>query len=120
MTLVEYLRWPLKELLIFTRDIWNRFPKVTSMNPVEHCLNAVFFFFSVHAFLEQWGMVNYQVDADSRPTPMGPPSTSHFHILADTPTGVQPLQPSRSQVSLTPLGKLYIGNDNGRGGDESA
>lgn len=44
-------------------------------------------------------MVNYQVDADSRPTPMGPPSTSHFHILADTPAGVQPLQPPRSQVS---------------------
>lgn len=65
-------------------------------------------------------MVNYQVDADSRPTPMGPPSTSHFHILADTPTGVQPLQPSRSQVSPTPLGKLYIDNDNGRSEDESA
>ena len=45
-------------------------------------------------------MVNYQVDADSRPTPMGPPSTSHFHILADTPAGVQPLQPPRSQVSI--------------------
>ena len=44
-------------------------------------------------------MVNYQVDADSRPTPMGPPSTSHFHILADTPAGVQPLQHPRSQVS---------------------
>jgi hypothetical protein len=54
----------------------------------------------IHAFLEQWGMVNYQVDADSRPTPMGPPSTSHFHILADTPAGVQPLQPPRSQVSI--------------------
>ena len=52
----------------------------------------------MHAFLEQWGMVNYQVDADSRPTPMGPPSTSHFHILADIPAGVQPLQPPRSQV----------------------
>lgn len=43
--------------------------------------------------------MNYQVDADSRPTPMGPPSTSHFHILADTPAGVQPLPHPRSQVT---------------------
>ena len=50
----------------------------------------------VHAFLEQWGLVNYQVDADSRPTPMGPPSTSHFHVLTDTPSGLQPLNPSRA------------------------
>lgn len=52
----------------------------------------------VHAFLEQWGLVNYQVDADSRPTPMGPPSTSHFHVLVDTPSGLQPLNPSRATV----------------------
>ncbi|XP_075749557.1 SWI/SNF- related protein mor isoform X5 [Rhipicephalus microplus] len=51
----------------------------------------------VHAFLEQWGLVNYQVDADSRPSPMGPPSTSHFHVLADTPSGLQPLNPPRTQ-----------------------
>lgn len=51
----------------------------------------------VHAFLEQWGLVNYQVDADSRPTPMGPPSTSHFHVLVDTPSGLQPLNPPRIQ-----------------------
>lgn len=48
----------------------------------------------VHAFLEQWGLVNYQIDIDSRPTPMGPPSTSHFHVLIDTPSGLQPAPPS--------------------------
>ena len=52
----------------------------------------------VHAFLEQWGLVNYQVDADSRPTPMGPPSTSHFHVLVDTPSGLQPLAPTRAAI----------------------
>ncbi|XP_067385951.1 SWI/SNF complex subunit SMARCC2 isoform X5 [Emydura macquarii macquarii] len=51
----------------------------------------------VHAFLEQWGLINYQVDADSRPTPMGPPPTSHFHVLADTPSGLVPLQPKTPQ-----------------------
>lgn len=50
----------------------------------------------VHALLEQWGLVNYQVDADSRPTPMGPPPTSHFHVLADTPSGLQPLNPPKT------------------------
>nr|NVI75769.1 moira [Cucujiformia] len=50
----------------------------------------------VHAFLEQWGLINYQVDADSRPTPMGPPPTSHFHILSDTPSGLQPVNPTKT------------------------
>lgn len=43
----------------------------------------------VHGLLEQWGLINYQVD--TQPHTMGPPPTSHFHLMADTPTGVQPL-----------------------------
>uniref|UniRef100_I3KSF6 SWI/SNF related BAF chromatin remodeling complex subunit C2 n=1 Tax=Oreochromis niloticus TaxID=8128 RepID=I3KSF6_ORENI len=54
----------------------------------------------VHAFLEQWGLINYQVDSESRPTPMGPPPTSHFHVLADTPSSLVPLQPKTSQVCI--------------------
>lgn len=50
----------------------------------------------VHAFLEQWGLINYQVDADNRPTPMGPPPTSHFHVLSDTPSGLQPINPPKT------------------------
>lgn len=59
-----------------------------------------------HAFLEQWGLINYQIDAESRPTPMGPPPTSHFHVLSDTPSGLQPVnaqktpQPSASKALL--------------------
>uniref|UniRef100_A0A4W6EK01 SWI/SNF related BAF chromatin remodeling complex subunit C2 n=1 Tax=Lates calcarifer TaxID=8187 RepID=A0A4W6EK01_LATCA len=55
----------------------------------------------VHAFLEQWGLINYQVDSESRPTPMGPPPTSHFHVLADTPSSLVPLQPKSSQTPAT-------------------
>ncbi|NXJ36339.1 SMRC2 protein, partial [Ciconia maguari] len=55
----------------------------------------------VHAFLEQWGLINYQVDAESRPTPMGPPPPSHFHVLADTPSGLVPLQPKTPQTSAS-------------------
>ncbi|XP_072401811.1 SWI/SNF complex subunit SMARCC2 isoform X1 [Diabrotica undecimpunctata] len=50
----------------------------------------------VHAFLEQWGLINYQVDTESRPTAMGPPPTSHFHILSDTPSGLQPVNPPKT------------------------
>ncbi|XP_054847258.1 SWI/SNF complex subunit SMARCC1 [Eublepharis macularius] len=45
----------------------------------------------VHAFLEQWGLINYQVDPESRPMAMGPPPTPHFNVLADTPSGLMPL-----------------------------
>ncbi|XP_063055653.1 SWI/SNF complex subunit SMARCC1 isoform X2 [Engraulis encrasicolus] len=52
----------------------------------------------VHAFLEQWGLINYQVDAESRPLPMGPPPTPHFNVLADTPSGLVPLHHRPQQV----------------------
>uniref|UniRef100_A0A8C7VD63 SWI/SNF related BAF chromatin remodeling complex subunit C1 n=1 Tax=Oncorhynchus mykiss TaxID=8022 RepID=A0A8C7VD63_ONCMY len=52
----------------------------------------------VHAFLEQWGLVNYQVDAESRPLPMGPPPTPHFNVLADTPSGLTPMHHRPPQI----------------------
>lgn len=54
----------------------------------------------VHSFLEQWGLINYQVDSDSRPAPIAPPATSHFMVLADTPTGVQPICPVVSSTTV--------------------
>lgn len=39
----------------------------------------------VHAFLEQWGLINYQVEPDIRPAPVGPPPTNQFAVLADSP-----------------------------------
>ena len=52
----------------------------------------------VHAFLEQWGLINYQVDADARPTNVGPPFTGHFRVIADTPRGLQPWNPASDPV----------------------
>lgn len=52
----------------------------------------------VHAFLEQWGLINYQVDADSRPSNVGPPFTGHFRVIADTPRGLQPWNPATDPV----------------------
>ncbi|KAJ1731917.1 SWI/SNF and RSC complex subunit Ssr2 [Coemansia biformis] len=54
----------------------------------------------VHAFLEQWGLVNYQADADTKPSTIGPPFTGHFRISADTPRGLVPFQPSISSAQL--------------------
>ncbi|KAF1942257.1 SWIRM-domain-containing protein [Clathrospora elynae] len=48
----------------------------------------------VHAFLEQWGLVNYQVDPQERPSNIGPPFTGHFRVTVDTPRGLQPFQPA--------------------------
>jgi SWI/SNF related-matrix-associated actin-dependent regulator of chromatin subfamily C len=54
----------------------------------------------VHSFLEQWGLINYQVDAEQRPSHVGPPFTGHFQIITDTPRGLQPWQPA-ADPSLT-------------------
>ncbi|KAH9887825.1 SWI/SNF complex protein-like protein [Xylariomycetidae sp. FL2044] len=54
----------------------------------------------VHAFLEQWGLINYQVDADQRPSQVGPPFTGHFKVICDTPRGLQPWQPSADPIVL--------------------
>ncbi|KAL8869725.1 MAG: hypothetical protein Q9174_004056, partial [Haloplaca sp. 1 TL-2023] len=48
----------------------------------------------VHAFLEQWGLINYQIDPETRPSASGPPFTGHFRVKADTPRGLQPFQPA--------------------------
>lgn len=78
----------------------------------------------VHAFLEQWGLINYQIDAELRPTPMGPPPTSHFHILSDTPSGIQSLNPQKTQQpsaakSLLDLDKKPSGGSSKDGKEDS-
>lgn len=59
--------------------------------------------------MEQWGLINYQVDPDSKPSAMGPPPTSHFHVIADTPSGLQgvaPGKPSNNSDALVHLNKV--------------
>ncbi|WRT68318.1 uncharacterized protein IL334_005294 [Kwoniella shivajii] len=60
----------------------------------------------VHAFLEQWGLINYQVDPDTRPAALGPPFTGHFRVTLDTPKGLSNLvhpgtRPNTGALSLT-------------------
>ena len=69
--------------------------------------SRLFFFFliwnfqRVHAFLEQWGLINYQVDYEARTAPLGPPCTSHFTVLADTPSGLAPITGPRPTTGPT-------------------
>ncbi|KPI35289.1 SWI/SNF and RSC complexes subunit ssr2 [Cyphellophora attinorum] len=63
----------------------------------------------VHAFLEQWGLINYQVDPQTRPSNIGPPFTGHFRITADTPRGLQPFQPGPN--TFTTSGKPHASTD---------
>ena len=52
----------------------------------------------IHAFLEQWGLINYQVEADIRPTPLGGPSSSHFTLLGNV--GEETRRADRQKISL--------------------
>lgn len=50
----------------------------------------------VHAFLEMWGLINYQVEADKKPNAIGPASTNSYSVLVDMPLGIQSLQPNKA------------------------
>ena len=63
----------------------------------------------VHAFLEQWGLINYQVDPQTRPSNIGPPFTGHFRVTADTPRGLQAFQPGPN--TFTTPGKPHPSTD---------
>nr|CDS30522.2 SWI:SNF complex subunit SMARCC2 [Hymenolepis microstoma] len=72
----------------------------------------------VHAFLEQWGLINYQVASPLMPSgsgqmpseaarlavaaSLGPPSTAHFNVLTDSASGLQPLG-SQNQAAMSTL-----------------
>ncbi len=65
----------------------------------------------VHAFLEQWGLINYQIDPETRPATLGPPFTGHFRVLVDTPRGLQPLHPG-TRVNLPTSASAGVGPEN--------
>ena len=57
----------------------------------------------VHKFLETWGLINFNVDPDSRPSLPGPPSTAHFPVkpLTDNMLGLPMTTPS-SAITFAP------------------
>ncbi|KAJ3192572.1 hypothetical protein HDU82_003129, partial [Entophlyctis luteolus] len=55
----------------------------------------------IHAFLEQWGLINYQIEPDTRPSQVGPTFRGHFRVTAHTPQKVLPSS-SRAQAVSKP------------------
>ncbi|KAH3667827.1 hypothetical protein WICMUC_005227 [Wickerhamomyces mucosus] len=52
----------------------------------------------IHSFLEQWGLINYQIDPKTKPSLLGPQYTGHFQIILDTPEGFKPFIPENSEI----------------------
>lgn len=50
----------------------------------------------VFNFLETWGLINYQVDPQTRPSMIGPQFTGHFQVLLDTAKGLVPFIPAKN------------------------
>ncbi|KAL6302652.1 SWIRM-domain-containing protein [Sparassis latifolia] len=73
----------------------------------------------VHAFLEQWGLVNYQINPDQRPAALAPPFTGHFRVILDTPRGLQSLHPG-TRPTNGPNGAAVNGSSKGASSSTSA
>lgn len=67
----------------------------------------------IHAFLEQWGLINYQIDPKTKPSLIGPQYTGHFQIVLDTPDGLKPFIPEDAKIINVEQDKQING-----GGDE--
>lgn len=55
----------------------------------------------IHKFLEEWGLINYQIDPRSKPSLLGPAFTGHFQVILDTPQGLKPLVPPEAVEVVT-------------------
>ncbi|GMG21661.1 unnamed protein product [Ambrosiozyma monospora] len=57
----------------------------------------------VHKFLDKWGLINYQVNPETRPTPIEPPFTGEFAVDLDTPRGMFPFETYKPPAELPDL-----------------
>ncbi|KAI8992107.1 hypothetical protein BDF20DRAFT_810930 [Mycotypha africana] len=77
------------------------------MNPVEYLsitacrrnlTGDVCAILRVHSFLEQWGLINYQVDHDSKPSSVSPPFDSQFKVVIMKEE--EPTEPEESEQQV--------------------
>lgn len=47
----------------------------------------------IHAFLEKWGIINYQIDPRTKSSILSAGYTGHFDVLLDTPKGLKSFVP---------------------------
>ncbi|KGU30624.1 chromatin structure-remodeling complex subunit RSC8 [Candida albicans P34048] len=53
----------------------------------------------IHQFLEQWGLINYQIDPKTKSSVLGPQYTGHFQITMDAPQGLVPFVPENAELT---------------------
>ncbi|KAL0081446.1 SWIRM domain-containing protein [Phycomyces blakesleeanus] len=70
------------------------------MNPLEYLsitacrrnlIGDVCSIIRVHAFLEQWGLINYQVDLEAKPSNIIPAFDSQYKIISEDPPAEHPI-----------------------------
>ncbi|EJS43868.1 rsc8p [Saccharomyces arboricola H-6] len=65
----------------------------------------------IHAFLEKWGLINYQIDPRTKPSVIGPGFTGHFQVVLDTPQGLKPFLPEnviKQEAEGDDEGELHV------------
>ncbi|KAI9476300.1 MAG: hypothetical protein EXX96DRAFT_576596 [Benjaminiella poitrasii] len=55
----------------------------------------------VHAFLEQWGLINYQIDPTAKPTAIGPPFEGQIKIVAELPSVLNEVDDTDASQQVT-------------------
>ena len=49
--------------------------------------------------MEQWGLINYQIDPKTKSSVLGPQYTGHFQITMDAPQGLVPFVPENAELT---------------------
>lgn len=89
------------------QDIRNFMIHAYRLNPIEYLTVTatrrniaadVASIIRIHAFLEQWGLINYQIDPKTKPSLIGPQYTGHFQVVLDTPDGLKPFIPENAKL----------------------
>lgn len=100
----------------------NPFEYLTVTASRRHLVGDVGSIMRVHSFLEKWGLINYQVALQSRPSDVVPPVTGHWNQTLDTPRGMFPFQfykgtkdpaAQPNNGTITTAGTLINGNEAG-------
>ncbi|SCU96063.1 LAFA_0G04038g1_1 [Lachancea sp. 'fantastica'] len=60
----------------------------------------------IHKFLTKWGLINYQVDAKTKPKQVEPPFTGDFTTKHDAPRGLFPFESYKPAIQIPDLSRL--------------
>ncbi|GMM32041.1 Swi3 protein [Martiniozyma asiatica (nom. inval.)] len=74
----------------------------------------------IHKFLNKWGLINYQVNPETKPIPVNPPYTGNYTIDFDTPRGMFPFESYKPPTTFPDIEKLKksLGSDLNNNNDD--